>query len=822
MRNHIIVGMALLSGLFIGATAASPEIVMKPEGYFETPGFAFLVYHNTYFMGKRGGLEAFLHGRRMIDAGEVVGTTAAGKLLDYESKETESRVVDQASGASIIRETFKPNGIAYRLITTTDGRSILMTVALDKAVDWTKVSGLALKLEIFTKEYANKTYRAGEETGIFSDRQPGRPVLISGARSITVAPEDPLRTLAFSSDDVPLTLTDTRGLGEGNGFVIAATMPPGSTKTRFALKLTPRIDPSWRKDPVIQVSQVGYHPDQPKRAVLEVDSRTTQVQDMALMLLKADGGKKVVKASRPVRWGHLFDYEYYTFDFDDIRTPGQYVLAYDGREAGPFAIGEHVYQEAWCPTLDVFFPAQMCHVDVRQADKVWHGACHLDDALQAPPNTSIYDGYNEKAVTETRFQANEHVPGLDWGGWHDAGDYDLPAGSICGTLNWLALAAEEFGVKRDVTSIDRAARRVTLFLPDGKDDLLQQIAFGMEFLLGLYRATGHVAAGVIENNIQDYSLIGDPADISDGLVYDPKLKPHEKKDGRSGTFDDRWVFTNRNTGGQYQMSQTAAIVSRVLRRFNGPLAEECLKTARELWAYEQSHPRVDFEVTYQPLEDEFHSREIAAAAELFLTTGEAPYRARLLELMPFIRKMPVRTFLEVSGFTLVRAAGRVGDSAFQAAVTEKSAQLQTTLAAEFAKSPYGVEFEFKIWGNNWNVLELGAKAYFFAKHFPDLFPRDYVLRAVNYNFGCHPATNHSYVSGVGIKSATVGYGFNRSDVTYIPGGVVSGASFLRPKFIEYRACEWDWYETEYVIGGAAAYLFDVLAADALLNQKRTT
>ncbi len=136
---------------------------------------------------------------------------------------------------------------------------------------------------------------------------------------------------------------------------------------------------------------------------------------------------------------------------------------------------------------------------------------------------------------------------------------------------------------------------------------------------------------------------------------------------------------------------------------------------------------------------------------------------------------------------------------------------------EFAKSPYGVYFEFEIWGNNWDVLDLGARSYYFIKHFPDLFSKDYLFSALNYNFGCHPATNHSYVSGVGVRSATVGYGFNRSEVTYIPGGVVSGASFLRPKFIEYRAGEWDWYETEYVIGGSAAYIFDVLAVDSLLN-----
>jgi len=71
-----------------------------------------------------------------------------------------------------------------------------------------------------------------------------------------------------------------------------------------------------------------------------------------------------------------------------------------------------------------FFPVQMCHVEVRQGEKVWHGACHLDDGLQAPPNQKHFDSYIQKP--ETRYKANEHIPALDWGGEHDAGDYDLP------------------------------------------------------------------------------------------------------------------------------------------------------------------------------------------------------------------------------------------------------------------------------------------------------------------------------------------------------------------------------------------------------------
>ena len=63
------------------------------------------------------------------------------------------------------------------------------------------------------------------------------------------------------------------------------------------------------------------------------------------------------------------------------------------------------------------------------------------------------------------------------------------------------------------------------------------------------------------------------------------------------------------------------------------------------------------------------------------------------------------------------------------------------------------------------------------------------------------------------------YGFNRWDKSYQPGGVISGVSLIKPDVVEYRGRAWDYYQTEHVIAGSAAYVFDVLAADFLLNKK---
>jgi len=81
--------------------------------------------------------------------------------------------------------------------------------------------------------------------------------------------------------------------------------------------------------------------------------------------------------------------------------------------------------------------------------------------------------------------------------------------------------------------------------------------------------------------------------------------------------------------------------------------------------------------------------------------------------------------------------------------------------------------------------------------------------------GCHPGSNTaSFASGVGARSATVAYGLNRADWSYIPGGVVSGTALIRPDFPELLKFPFLWQQTEYVLGGGSShYMFLVLAAN---------
>jgi hypothetical protein len=124
-------------------------------------------------------------------------------------------------------------------------------------------------------------------------------------------------------------------------------------------------------------------------------------------------------------WCAYLRYQYFNFDFSSVQEPGLYVIESSGQRSGAFHIVNDVFADAWEPTLDVFFPVQMDHMFVQEAYRVWHDASHLDDARQAAPNHEHFDLYAQGPMTDSPFKAGEHIPGLNIGGWFDAGDFDL-------------------------------------------------------------------------------------------------------------------------------------------------------------------------------------------------------------------------------------------------------------------------------------------------------------------------------------------------------------------------------------------------------------
>ncbi len=814
--------------------AADGKIVLNEQEYFSGPGFSFLLFHNNYEVGYQGGLQMILSEERVLDSGDLL--LRAKRDAGDPNLRVVKRVVDREHATATVFGEIEGWSTGYQLICKTDGERILVTLRLDRPLDWTKVEQAGLRMALYPGVYMTKSFQTDSGSGVFPEHFSGKTLLTHATKLLRVAQEDPLHSFSVSRPDGELMLVDTRQDGPESWFMIVAPVAKESPQTEVQVEITPALVPQWRRPPVIEVSQVGYLPTQAKQAFLELDARDRVSEPVNLFEMQLSGEKRLVKSGMPKPWGNFLRYQYAEFDFSDVQQPGVYLLEYAGQTAGPFRIAADVYTQAWQPTLEYFLPVQTCHVAVKEGNRTWHGACHLDDALQAPAHREYIDGY-QQGEHETKYADNEHVPGLDWGGWHDAGDFDLPAGSSAITTLALALAQEEFSPHVDMTTIHRAEREVLLNQPDGRQDLLQQIEYGAESLLASYRVAGHIFPGIIEQTDLQYNYVGDPVNITDNRVYDPKLKPLEVQGERSGKLDDRWVFTNRNTGLQYETAQSLAAASRVLRGYRADLADESLATAKNLWEYEENHPPVFAPNSYVPRNDGgFHSQEIAATAELLITTNETKYRDRLLALLPAFKNISGEQFGSGPGWVLVRVLAQVPNPEFKTAVLELAKRWKAAADERAGANPWGVRLplevshpdfkletrsqvhSFFVWGEGWNLQEDALRQYYLHKTLPDLFGTAPLMATVNYVLGVHPGSNESFVSAVGAHSPLIAYGFNRADWSHIPGGVISGVSLVKPDFMELKEFPFLWYQTEYVIGGAATYIFDVLAVESLMGK----
>lgn len=142
------------------------------------------------------------------------------------------------------------------------------------------------------------------------------------------------------------------------------------------------------------------------------------------------------------------------------------------------------------------------------------------------------------------------------------------------------------------------------------------------------------------------------------------------------------------------------------------------------------------------------------------------------------------------------------------------------LDAVTAENPFGVPISRGGWGGAGAVLGFAMRNYIVHRAFPELVGPGHTLRGLAYVPGTHPASDVSLVSGIGARSATNAYGFNRADYSFIPGGVVPGIVIVRPDFPELKE-DWPflWYESEYVIDQGARLIFVANAARALLGDQ---
>jgi len=819
-------------------------ILNTQKGYFQHCGVDVMAFDDIYPAGHQSGVSILMHGSRVATNGDVRFEQTPGqwqplpkkgqRVLDVQANTitTHLSYPDMDNHLRGFNPMLYPDfAFAYTVTVKGEGDCVRVTVDLDRPIPSEYAGKLCFNLELFPADLFGQPWLMDGKQGIFP-RQPNGPVLqlpsnyektatlqptegiiasrehLSGnhtsynpiiaddliaapyavGRRFTVRPDDPLHRFTIETAKADLKLYDGR-MNHNNGwFVINSEIPLEATTAAVDWIITPDVDENWRYQPVVQVSQVGYMPNQPKVAIVELDQREENILDATLEKL-TENGWQAVEHLKGKLWGTFLRYRYVQFDLTAVTEEGMYRLLYGKSASAAFQISEDVYERGvWQPVLEYFLPVQMCHMRVNEKYRVWHDLCHEDDARMAPVSYNHIDGYVQGPETLTKYQPGDCVPGLNAGGWHDAGDFDLRIESQAGEMYILSNAYEAFDVDYDATSIDQNSKVVEIHQPDGKNDILQQIEHGALSVLGGYKALGRLYRGIICNDLRQYVLLGDPSAMTDNV---------------KGNADDRWVFTEDNPPRELITASQLAASARALTGFNDALAADAINAAQELYAVTEVR------------DDAAKAAKIQAAAELLITTDESQYREQLLCETDFIIQ-----HMQKIGWIIAKALPAVQDTAFEEALRPAFMALQKSYEELSAETPYGIPYRPHIWGAGWDIQQLGVEYYYLHRTMPELFPPDLIYNALNFVLGCHPGSNTaSFASGVGTNSATTAYGMNRADFSYTPGGVISGTALIRPDFPELLKWPYLWQQTEYVLGGGSSnYMFLVLAAKKLLKK----
>ena len=859
MRKLFVLSTLVLAAVSVKAQ----DLKLNDLGYFERQGVNVLVYSNSFNGGfndeKNSGIEVIQHGVRSIQGG-AVRLNNTPEQWDLVPLMTD-RKVDQEKGTIEVALRYNDYDFDSRVVVTAKGKAVEIAVWLDKPVPEKLAGDAGFNLEFLPSRYWLKTFmmdgrlnrfpryatsqtitrpnsekpRQFKGFKTYDDRGTDRfvdPLPLETGHQIIMATDDPERMVRISSD-AELKLYDGRMLAQNGWFVLRSVLPKGKTGKVVTWTVEPHAIPGWIREPNIGFCQVGYTPEQPKVAVIELDKQDTPQPNASLYRIKADGSKEKVFTGEIKPWGPYFKYNYVKFDFSSVREPGVYYIQYGNTKTNDFLIDENVYDKITDATTDVCVPIHMDHMYVTEGYRTWHGEPFKEGYLQAP-ESDHFDLHSQGATTDTKYKPYELIPGLNVGGFFDAGDFDIETGSNISVVQNFIRAWELFKPLRDETFVSQKQRYVDLHRPDGTPDILQFIEHGTLNLVAQAEQIGHMAQTLSNSVLDNYHHLGDAASITDGLHYDPSLKPYEvSADGkRSGTPDDMWAFTTRDPRLDLRAATMFAAASRALRGYNDDLAERALTQSKRLMQegtelLKQHNKDGQREMDFSWL-DGFEGRDMnakpdkkrqklmersrknseqlgdmATNLQLYGATQEQQYldnfKAQIWDALELSVPMNMQTALDAVPYM---------DEAYKQKLRPYVEKYDEYIKNFDKNNPYGVPIGLGNWAGVNMILNFGIAVNYAHLYYPDIVSKDEIYRVSNWLYGCHPYHNYSFVAVVGAaRPKQVFYGNNRADFSAIPGNVAPGLLFRKPDHFE-NFDDWPflWGQNEGTIAGNTQYI----------------
>ena len=825
---------------------------LNDKEYFERQGVNVLIYSNTFNGGfndeKNSGIEIIHHGVRTVQGG-AIRLNNTPEQWDLVPKTTE-RKINKDDKSIEVTLRYEDYDFDSRIVAQAKGNAVEISVYLDKPVPEALAGTAGFNLEFLPSQYWSKMFLADNRPGLlpkyaasntvvrdnsqkpkqfkgfktYDDRGTNKfvdPLPLETAHTFVMASDDPERLIKISSADNEISLYDGRMIAQNGWYVLRSVLTSGKTGKVISWTVEPNAINGWIRKPNIGFSQVGYVPDQIKTAVIEIDKNDKILPTASLYKIDGNAQEKKVFEGKTQVWGDYFKYNYAKFDFSQIKEPGVYYIQYGQTKTEHFIINQNVYDKITDATSDIWIPIHMNHITVNEGYRIWHGEPFKEGYIQAPPSDH-FDLHHQGETTDTKYKPYELIPGLNIGGFFDAGDFDIETGSNISVVQNLVRTWELFRSERDETFVDEKQRYVDLHRPDGVPDILQYIEHGVLNLVAQAENIGHMASTLSNGVLDNYHHLGDAASITDGLHYDPKLPPYTKSaDGKSsGTKDDMWAFTTRNPMLDNRAATMFAAASRVLKGYNDQLADRALVQSKRLFkeAQELIEQRRNNNPRFTSGEhDELSLRgfgNVAADIQLYAATREQQYldnfEQKIWKALDFNVNFTIQTALDAIAYM---------PKDYKEKLRPYIQKYKVYLDSLDIMNPYGIPIGLGNWAGGGATVMHGTTVCYAHKYYPDIIGKEYAYKTAAFLFGCHPYHNYSLVATVGAtRPKAVFYGNNRADFSFIPGNMAPGILFRKPDHFEnYDDWPFLWGQNEGTIAGNTGYLIFGLAFKEIIN-----
>ena len=492
----------------------------------------------------------------------------------------------------------------------------------------------------------------------------------------------------------------------------------------------------------IIVNQVGYLPQWQKTAFLVNSKNLTSVQ-----LINYDTKKLVTtltlgQKSKDEETRDVLS----QVDFTDLTKPGKYYLKQDKLKSVPFEIGSDIYQEPLVSLLRSYY-IQRCGVEIDDpVTGISHAPCHVLDGLVAHG-----DKYHNR---------HEEIEAV--GGWHNGESY---SNYVATTTVTIARLLNLYEKHPDLFPDDQ------LNIPEsgnGVSDLLDEMKFGLDWLLKMQREDGAVYR----------KIAGQTWPI--GLFPEQDLLP-------------RYIY-GISTPETAKFAATMAMAGRNYQPIDAQAADRYLSAANSAWKYLQGQPEMKINLEdgddtgslpymaseYNPeasLKTDVDDR-LWAAVELYIATGKqdfSQYFAANLDRAEYDGIFGWKNPLSLALTDYLEQSSQPSSEELTAQIKTKIQQQADIILNRVKQSSYNIANDRFIAGSNRMTIEEGItlvyayqltnnKAYLTAA----VDQLDYILGRNHFN--------QSFVTGIGTNTVqhvnNLLFAIENKD--YLPGLLVVG------------------------------------------------